>query len=345
MNGERSIGTRMKNFFKRPSGKKLMTYKIFVTRKIPQAGIDYLKQYAEVEVYSGDHQISKEELIEKAKGCDGLLCLLTDKIDAEVMDQTGIKAIANYAVGFDNIDIPAATERKIPVTNTPGVLTDATADLTWALILAVSRRIIEADRFVREGKFKGWGPMLLLGGDFKGKTIGIIGFGRIGQAVARRAKGFGMNIIYYSRTRKTEAEEELGAKYVSLEELVKEADYITLHTPYSKETHHLIDEKELSLMKPTAYLINTARGKVVNEPKLIEFLKEKRIAGAAFDVFYDEPKVNPELIKLDNVVLAPHIGSASIESRTKMALIAAENLIQALKGEKPKNIVNPEIYN
>ncbi|MHA1686113.1 MAG: 2-hydroxyacid dehydrogenase [Candidatus Heimdallarchaeaceae archaeon] len=321
-----------------------MTSRVFVTRRIPQAGIDLLKEHFEVSVFPHDRLITKEEIITNAKGCDGLLCLLTDKIDAEVMDKTGVKAIANYAVGYDNIDINAANERKIPVTNTPGVLTEATADLTWALILAVSRRVVEADKFMREGKFRGWEPMLFLGGDFYGKTLGIIGFGRIGQAVARRAQGFGMKVLYYSRTRKPELEKELGVEYASLHDLISQSDYVSLHTPYSPETHHLIAEKELNLMKPTAYLINTARGKVVNEKRLIEHLKAGKIAGAGFDVFYDEPKVNPELLKLDNVVLLPHIGSASIDTRTKMSIIAAENLIQALNGEKPKNIVNPEIY-
>jgi len=318
--------------------------KVFVTRKIPEAGIKELEKHYKVEIFQEDRPITKKELIKLAKGADGLLCLLTDKIDAEIMDQTGIKAIANYAVGYDNIDIMAATKRKIPVTNTPGVLTEATADLTWALILAVSRRIVEADRFVREGNFRGWEPRLFLGGDFYGKTIGIIGMGRIGKAVARRAKGFGMNILYYSRSSHPEVEKELGAQKVSLTELLSKSDYVTLHCPYTPETHHLLGEKELKLMKPSAYLINTARGKVIDEQALVRLLKAKAIAGAGLDVFYDEPKINPKLVKLENTVLLPHIGSASYKTRTQMSIIAAKNLIAALSGEKPPNIVNPEVF-
>jgi len=318
--------------------------KIFVTRKIPQKGLDILSKEFEVEVFEGDEPISKEELIKRAKDCDGLLSLLSDPIDEEVIDQTGIKAIANYAVGYDNIAVATATKRKIPVTNTPGVLTEATADLTFALILAVSRRIVEADKYLRSGKWTGWGPILLLGGDFANKTIGIIGLGRIGTAVARRAKGFGMNILYYGREPKTEIENELGAKWVPFDQLIEESDYITLHVPYTSETHHLLGITEFEKMKSSAYLINTARGKVVNEEELISALANNLIAGAGLDVFYNEPEINPELIKLDNVVAVPHIGSASLETRTNMSVMVAEDLIAALKGEKPTNIVNPEIY-
>jgi glyoxylate reductase len=318
--------------------------RIFVTRKIPQAGLDILQRNFEVDIYEGDSPISRKELLERAQDCDGLLPLLTDIIDSEVMDVTGVKAIANYAVGYDNIDIKAATDRKIPITNTPGVLTDATADLTFALILAVSRRIVEADKYLREGRWKGWDPMLLLGGDFKGKTLGIVGLGRIGQAVAKRAKGFGMNIIYADKEQCLEAESELGIQCVQFSELLKESDYITLHIPHNQETHHLLGLKEFEQMKPSAYVINTSRGKVINEEDLILALSNKIIKGAGLDVFYNEPEINPELIELDNVVIVPHIGSASLETRTNMAIIAAKNLVAALKGEVPKNIVNPEIY-
>ncbi len=317
--------------------------KVFITRRIPESGLEILRENFEVDVFEGDSPISHEELIKRAKGCEGILPLLTDTIDANIMDKTGIKAIANYAVGIDNIDVSAATKRKIPVTNTPGVLTDATADLTFALILAISRKIVESDKYLREGRWKGWDPLLLLGGDFVGKTLGIIGFGRIGKAVAQRAQGFNMNIIYTSRSRYPE-EESKGARFVSFDKLLKTSDYVTIHAPYTEETHHLISEKELDMMKPTAYLINTARGKMIDEIQLIRALKEKKIAGAALDVFYDEPKINPDLIELNNVVLIPHLGSASLETRTKMAIIAAENLVDALKGNKPKNIVNPEVY-
>ncbi|MCE7747349.1 MAG: D-glycerate dehydrogenase [Candidatus Heimdallarchaeota archaeon] len=317
--------------------------RVFVTRRIPEPGLEILRENFEVDVFEGDSPISREELIERAKGCDGILPLLTDSIDADIMDKTGIKAIANYAVGIDNIDVFAATKRKISVTNTPGVLTDATADLTFALILAISRRIVESDKYLREGRWKGWDPLLLLGGDFVGKTLGIIGFGRIGKAVAQRAQGFNMNIIYTSRSRYP-VEEIKGIKFVSFDELLKTSDYVTIHAPYTEETHHLMSEKELDLMKPTAYLINTSRGKLIDEIQLIKVLQAKKIAGAAFDVFYNEPEINPELIELDNVVLIPHLGSASLETRTKMATIAAENLVAALMGRRPENIVNPEVY-
>ncbi len=318
--------------------------KVFVTRKIPQAGIDLLLEHFEVDVYEGNSPIYRGELIERAKGCDGLLPLLTDIIDTELMEVTGIKAIANYAVGYDNIDVKAATERKIPITNTPGVLTDATADLTLALILAVSRRIVEADNYLRDGKWTGWDPILLLGGDFSGKTLGIVGMGRIGKAVARRAKGFGMRIIYVDHEQQPEIDAEFDAKKVSFEEILETSDYLTLHIPHTSETHHLFGLKEFEQMKSSAYLINTSRGRVINEEELITALQNRQISGAGLDVFYDEPKINPELIKLDNVVIVPHIGSASLETRTKMATMAAENLVAALKGEKPENIVNPEIY-
>ncbi|MHA1466084.1 MAG: 2-hydroxyacid dehydrogenase [Candidatus Heimdallarchaeaceae archaeon] len=315
-----------------------------MTREIPQIGIDMLQQHYEVDIFPEKRPITKEEMISGAMDCDGLLPLLTDKVDAEVMDETGIKAIANYAVGVDNIDITAASQRNIPVTNTPGVLTDATADLTWALLLSVSRRIVEADNYLREGNFVGWDSMLYLGGDFAGRTIGIIGLGRIGQAVARRASGFDMNIIYHSTSSHPKLESELGMKRVSLEELLRESDYVTIHTPYSKNTHHLIGKEEFEIMKPTAYLINTARGKVVKEEELVVALVTGKIDGAGLDVYYNEPKVNKGLIDLPNVVLLPHIGTASIYTRSKMAIMAAENLHAALIGEKPENIVNPEIF-
>jgi len=317
--------------------------RVFVTRRIPETGLEILRKNFEVDVFEGDSPISREELIKRANGCEGILPLLTDTIDADIMDKTGMKAIANFAVGIDNIDVFAATKKKILVTNTPGVLTDATADLTFALILAISRKIVESDKYLREGRWKGWDPLLLLGGDFVGKTLGIIGFGRIGKAVAQRAQGFNMNIIYTSRSKYPEKESK-GVRFVSLEELLKTSDYVTIHAPHNEETHHLISEKEFGMMKPTAYLINTSRGKLIDEIQLIKVLKEKKIAGAALDVFYDEPKINPDLIDLDNVELTPHLGSASLETRTKMAIIAAENLVDALKGRQPENIINPEIY-
>ena len=318
--------------------------KIFITRRLPEEGLRLLKEH-ELEIYEGDAPPSKEEIIEGVKDKDVLICLLTDKIDAEVMDSApNLKIIANYAVGIDNIDVEEATKRGILVTNTPGVLTETVADLAWALLMAIARRIVEGDKFMREGKFKGWAPLLMLGSDVYGKTIGIIGAGRIGSAVARRAKGFNMRILYYSRKRNEKLEEECNAKYVDLETLLKEADFVSLHTPLTEETYHMIGEKELKMMKPTAYLINTARGKCVDEDALVKALKEGWIKGAALDVFENEPAIHPELKKLDNVVLTPHIGSASYETRSKMAVMVAKNVIAALEGKLPPNCVNPEAY-
>jgi glyoxylate reductase len=322
----------------------LMKQKVFITRMIPQAGIDILEEHFDVKVFSEKRPIKKRELKKLAKGCDGLLPLLTDEVDAEIMDKTGIKAISNYAVGVDNVDINAATERKIPVMNTPGVLTNATADLTFALILATARRLVEADAYLRSGKWNGWDPLLLLGGDISGKTLGIVGLGRIGKAVAERAKGFGMEVIYNSKTKFQGDEEFLGIQYVSFKELLERSDFVTLHTPYTEETHHLIGRQELEIMKPTSFLINTARGPIINEEELITGLQEGLIAGAGLDVYQEEPKFNKELAKLSNVILLPHIGSASLETRTNMAIIAAENLKNALFGNRPAHIVNPEIY-
>ncbi|MCD6146878.1 MAG: D-glycerate dehydrogenase [Thermoplasmata archaeon] len=319
--------------------------KVYLTRRIPEDGIKLLEERHEIEIYEGDAPPSKEEIIEKVRDKEGLLCLLTDPIDKDVFNAAPkLRAISTYAVGYDNIDMEEATRRKIPVSNTPGVLTETTADLTWALIMAIARRIVEGDRMVREGKFKGWGPMVLLGNDVYGKTLGIIGAGRIGQAVARRAKGFNMRIIYTSRERKSDFERECNAKFVGLDELLKESDYITLHVPLTEETYHLIGEKELKMMKNSAYLINTARGKCIDEKALVEALKNKDIAGAALDVFENEPLLTPGLAELDNVVLAPHAGSASIETRTKMAVIAAKNLIDSLDGKMPQYCLNPEVF-
>ncbi|MGB9798147.1 MAG: 2-hydroxyacid dehydrogenase, partial [bacterium] len=265
-------------------------WKVFVTRVIPEEGLKLVLENCEAEIWREETPPPREVLIEKIKDCEGILCLLTDKIDGEVMDNaTKLRIISNYAVGYDNIDVKEATRRKIMVTNTPGVLTETTADLTFALILATARRLVEADKFTRSGKWKSWGPMLFLGRDVYGATLGIIGMGRIGQAVARRAKGFNMKIIYYSRRRNEEAEKELGAEYRELHSLLKEADIITIHTPLTEETYHLIGEKELSLMKPSAILINTARGAVVDQRALFKALKEKRIFGAGLDVYEKEP--------------------------------------------------------
>ncbi|MGB9885035.1 MAG: 2-hydroxyacid dehydrogenase, partial [Methanomassiliicoccales archaeon] len=302
---------------------------VLITRKIPDAGLDILRNEVNLDIYEGDIPIPRDELIRRIKGKHGLLCLLSDRIDREVMEAAGaqLRIISNYAVGYNNIDVEEATRRGILVTNTPGVLTDATADLTWALIMACARRIPESDRFVREGRFVGWGPMLMLGHEVYGKTIGIIGLGDIGTAVARRAKGFGMRILYHNRKRNIDGEREVGAVYVPLETLLRESDFVTIHVPLTQETFHLIGEKEIGLMKKNAILINVARGEVVDEKALISALKEKRIAYAGLDVFENEPHINPELFALENVVLTPHTGSATYESRNRMAVMAAENLL------------------
>jgi glyoxylate reductase len=319
-------------------------YKVFVTRRIPEAGLQLLEKECDVTVNPEDRVLSKAEIIAGVRGKDGLLCLLTDRIDGEVMDASPrLKVISNYAVGFDNIDVRAATQRGIVVTNTPGVLTETTADLAWALLMAAARRIVEADRFTRAGRWAGWAPMLMLGRDVWGKTLGIVGMGRIGTAVARRARGFGMRILYHSRTRKPQLEGELGAEWTDLKTLLAQSDFVSLHVPLTDKTHHLIGEPELRLMKPTAYLINTSRGPVVDEKALVKALKEGWIAGAGLDVFEAEPKLHPGLAGLDNVVLAPHIGSASHETRGKMAVMAANNLLTVLKGRVPPNLVNPQV--
>jgi glyoxylate reductase len=249
------------------------------------------------------------------------------------------------AVGYNNVDLAEATRRGIPVTNTPGVLTDTTADFAFALMMAVARRVVEGDKFTRAGRFHGWGPLMMVGTDVHGKTLGIVGFGRIGRAVAKRATGFDMRVLYFDRFRADEdTERALNASSVSLEQLLAESDFVSLHTDYNPETHHLIGAPELAAMKRGAYLINTARGAIVDEAALVEALKSGKLAGAGLDVFEREPQIHPELLTLDNAVLAPHIASASMETRTAMALMAAENLLAALRGERPPNVVNPEVY-
>jgi len=320
--------------------------KVFVTAQIPDEGLKMISQHCEMQIGNYDGVLPKDVLIDKVKGVDGILCLLADVIDKDVMEAAGkqLKVIANYAVGYNNIDIEEATKRGIMVTNTPGVLTETTADLAWALMMSIARRIVESDKFVREGKFNGWQPMLMLGTDIYGATLGVVGFGRIGQAVARRASGFDMRVLYYSRKRAPEdIEKQLNASFVDLSTLLRESDFVTLHLPLTKETYHLIGEEELRMMKKEAYLINTARGPVIDEKALVKALKNKWIRGAALDVFEKEPQIEPELLELNNVILTPHIGSASYTTRTKMSVMAAENLVKALYGEIPPNLVNTEV--
>ena len=301
--------------------------KIFVTRKIPQPGLDLLQKQHTVEINPYDRSLSKTEIMNGVQGKDGLLCLLTDPIDAEVIAaEPKLKMIASYAVGYDNIDIAAATKRKIPVSNTPDVLTETTAELAWTLLFSVCRRVIEGDAFTREGKFTGWAPMLLLGQDVSHKTLGIIGTGRIGTAFALKSKGFDMKILYADKHKNQQLEDELNAKQVPVETLLKEADYVSLHVPLTNETRYLIDEHQLQLMKKTAILINTSRGPIIREKALVKALQQHWIFGAGLDVYENEPELSEQLKTLPNVILLPHVGSATLETRTKMALMAAENM-------------------
>ena len=324
-----------------------MKPKVFITRQIPENGIKMIEQYYEVEVWRDEREPPREVLLEKVRDVDALVTLLSDKIDREILDNAPrLRIIAQYAVGYDNIDIEEATRRGIYVTNTPDVLTEATADFAWTLLLATARHLVDADKFVRSGEWKvAWHPLMYLGYDVYGKTIGIIGFGRIGQAIARRAKGFNMRILYYSRTRKPEKERELGAEFKPLDELLRESDFVVLAVPLTNETYHMINEERLKLMKPTAILVNTARGKVVDTKALIKALEEGWIAGAGLDVFEEEPYHNEELFKLKNVTLAPHIGSATYGARYAMAELVARNLIAFAKGEVPPTLVNREVLN
>ena len=322
-----------------------MSQKILVTGNLPAEVMDPLRKKYEVEAHAEDRPMERQQLLSRIGDRDGLLCMITDAVDEELLGRAPrLKMIANMGVGYNHIDIAAATRRGIPVSNTPGVLTDATADLAFTLILAVARRVVEGDRRVREGKFKLWAPFLFLGREVSGKTLGIVGFGRIGRAVARRAAGFGMRVLYHNRSRLTPAEErESPAEYADLNTLLAQADFVSLHVPLSGETRHLIGAAELSRMKPTAYLINTARGPVVDEVALLAALQKGAIAGAGLDVYENEPALTPGLADLPNVVLLPHVGSATLETRTAMAAMAARNLIAGLDGQRPPNLVNPEV--
>jgi glyoxylate reductase len=322
-----------------------MKPKVFVSRMIPQEGLDLVLAACDAEVNTNDKHLSQAELIDKVNGKEGLLCLLTDDInDAVLGANPQLKVVANVAVGFNNIDVEAATRRKVMVTNTPGVLDNTTADFTWCLLMASARRLAESERYTRAGKYTGWGIMLLCGDDVFGKTLGICGLGRIGRGVAKRSKGFEMRILYTDAVRApAEVERELGAQFVDKEALFREADFVTLHVPLLPETHHYVSGKELKLMKKTAHLINASRGPVVDEVALVQALRERWIAGAGLDVYEYEPQLAPGLTELDNVTLAPHIASASVETRMKMAVMAATNLVAALQGRRPPNIVNPEV--
>ncbi len=314
---------------------------IVVAGKIPQIGLDLLKNH-HVEMYEGEKLISEHELSEKVKDADALLSLLSTPVTEQVLQQgTKLKIVANFGAGFDNINVNSATEKDIHVTNTPKVSTEATAELTFALLLAAARRIPEGDTLCRTVGFNGWAPLFFLGREVFGKTIGIIGLGNIGKAVARRAKGFGMNVLYHNPSRVAEEiEKELGATYVSLENLLQQSDFVTINCSYQPSMHHMISTEQLHMMKSTAYLINASRGPIVSEQALVEALKNKKIEGAALDVFEFEPKIGAELKQLQNAVLTPHIGNATIETRDAMAEVAARNILEVLSGNKPLTPVN-----
>ncbi|PWF85381.1 2-hydroxyacid dehydrogenase [Kocuria rosea] len=312
--------------------------RVVVTGRVPDAAIEKLRAAHEVEMWPDPEPIGREELLRRVAGADAVVSLLTERIDAELLDAAGpqLKVVANVAVGYDNIYVPACSERGVVATNTPGVLTDATADIAFGLILMATRRLGEGERLIRSGQDWKWGMFFLLGSGLQGKTLGVVGMGGIGQATARRARAFGMEIVYRSRSEIDPGiAAELGARRVDLDELLAVSDVVSLHCPYGPATHHLIGAEQLTAMKDSAYLVNTARGPIVDEAALAAALREGRIAGAGLDVFEHEPQVHPELLELDNVVLVPHLGSATVETRTAMAVLAADNVLAVLAGERP----------
>jgi len=319
---------------------------ILVSGHLTDDILSLLAQEYDVRANREDRPMGRADLLEAVAGADGFLSMITDAVDAELLDAAPrLRVVSNMAVGYNNIDVAAATARGIVVTNTPGILTEATAELAFALILAAARRVVDLDRRTRAGEWTCWAPLLFLSREVSGKTLGVVGLGRIGRAVARRARAFGMRVLYHSRSRLEAAEErDLGVEYAEKDELLATADFVSLHVPLSAETRHLIGRRELDLMKPTAYLINTSRGPVVDEAALVEALKARRIEGAGLDVYENEPMLAPGLAALDNAVLLPHVGSATVETRTKMARMAAENLLSALRGERPAHVVNPEVW-
>ena len=322
-------------------------FSVLITRRIPQEGIDLLSRTANVDVNPLDAPMDREKLLAAAANYDGILGVLTDRIDAEFLDAAkNLKGYANYAVGFDNIDVPEATRRGVPVSNTPGVLTDATAECAWALLFAVARRIVETDAVMRSGAWKGWGPLQFIGGDVRGRTLGIVGAGRIGTAMALMSRGFDMKVLYTSSSGRTNTllESKLGARLVSFDDLLAESDFISIHTPLTPLTRHLFDADAFARMKDAAYVINTARGQVIDETALVEALRNGEIAGAGLDVYENEPAMAPGLAELDNAVILPHIGSATKTTRTDMATLAARNLLAMLTGNRPETCLNPELF-
>ena len=318
---------------------------VYVTRMIPQENLEELQRHFDVEVNPDDRALTRDELKQKVKGRDAVLSILTDTIDGEVLDAAGpqCRIVANFAVGYNNFDLAAATQRGVILTNTPGVLDDATATLTMTLLLACARRLVEADNFVRAKKWRGWAPLFFIGLDVDGKTLGIAGLGRIGKNVARKARAFDMNILYSDVRRDEAFERETGARPVDKETLLRESDFLSLHVPLLPETKHYIGARELRSMKRTAVLINASRGPVVDEKALVAALREKVIWGAGLDVFEDEPALAPGLAELENVVIVPHIASGTIETRRRMGEIAVRNIVKVLGGEAPDTCVNPEV--
>jgi glyoxylate reductase len=317
--------------------------RVVVTGRVPEAAIEKLRAEHEVDAWQGQESIGREELLRRVAGADAVVSLLTERIDPELLDAAGpqLRVVANVAVGYDNIDVPACTERGIVATNTPGVLTDATADIAFGLILLATRRLGEGERLIRSGQPWKWGMSFLLGSSLQGKTLGIVGMGGIGRATALRAKAFGMDIVYQSRSEiDPRIAAELGARRVDLDELLGISDIVSLHCPYGPATHHLIGAEQLAAMKDSAYLINTARGPIVDEAALASALRGKQIAGAGLDVFENEPRVHPGLLELENVVLVPHLGSATVETRTAMAMLAADNTLAVLSDERPPAPIN-----
>ena len=312
---------------------------VTVTNIFPQVALDKLSSECDLKI--NRTSLTKEELKQKVSGSDAVISYLTDRIDQDIIDRgTKLKIIANYGAGFNNIDVTYASERGIWVTNTPNVLHETTADLTWAMILGTARQIVSADRYTREGKFQGWGAKLFLGGDVHEKTLGIIGLGEIGRSVARRAIGFNMRTLYYQRNRlPKEEEKKLNVEYATFEKILRASDFLTLHVPLTEETEYMIGNDEIALMKKTAYLIHTARGKVIDDYALVAALREGRLAGAALDVYEDEPELTEGMRELDNLMILPHIGSASFETRDKMALLVADNILDALEGKTPRSLV------
>jgi glyoxylate reductase len=318
---------------------------VLISRLLPEPAVQLARSRAEVDAYAKDAPMPRAELLERLTGKQGLICVISEVIDEALLAaRPGLRVVSNVAVGYNNVDVAACTRRGVVVTNTPDVLTETTADFAWTLLMATARRLVEADRYTREGRFQQWEYMLLLGGDVHGKTLGVVGFGRIGRAMARRALGFGMRVLYQDAVAADPAtERQLNATRVDLATLLRESDFVTLHTPLIPETRHLINADSLRTMKKTAYLINAARGPVVDEAALVQALAEGRIAGAGLDVFEEEPKVHPGLIGLPSVVLAPHIASASHETRLRMATLAVENCLAVLEGKTPPTPVNPEV--